>query len=222
MTIVSEAITIGEKGYLVRNRKTPTGEGPEAVKSDLRLGTCYFILILFMLSMGAGTHASISLPEFPIGLTLGYDKETDYHWGSTHIWTDAYEVAGWNAPDNSSVTINNVYSRSSYTTTKTLQVSLPSWDCSYYDHEINETVFEWMYPLWADVSNWNIGENITLNAESAQSRVYQIQGQESVEIDEGSIRCWVLRTEFTDASGWHYSRIIRYDFNYGILIKLMS
>ena len=160
------------------------------------------------------------LPDFPIGLSLVYDKNTVYWPDTTHSWVDTYDVTRWNATDNSSVIIDNGYLRNDPWEYNTFEVSFPSWDYEYYSDDFNRTVSSWMYPLWIDVSNWVVGENISIPAMSEQSHVYQVQGEEIVGVPDTSIRCWVVKTEFVGANDWDYTYTLRYDVQYGILIKV--
>jgi hypothetical protein len=177
-----------------------------------------------VLIIPVGCNASLvsTLPEFPIGLSLVYDKETLYWPSTTHTWVDTYNVIRWNATDNTSVIIDNGYLRGYPWENNTMEVSLPSWHYEFFSDEDNFTISSWMDPLWIDVTNWTMGENISIPVISEYSHYYEIQGQESVAIDKGSIRCWVARTEYVGANDWDYSRTLRYDVQYGILIKVNS
>jgi len=162
------------------------------------------------------------LPEFPIGLSLVYDKETDYWMSATHTWIDTYDVVRWNATDHSRVIIDNGYLRNDPWEYTSYEISLPSWDYEYYSEEYNQTISGWIYPLWIDVSNWTVDDNVSIPAMSENSQVYQVQGEVGVGVDAGSIKCWVVKTEYIGANDWEYRCTLRYDTQYGILIKVNS
>jgi len=175
---------------------------------------------VLVLPFGCNASLVSILPEFPIGLSLVYHKDTVYWQGITESWTDTYDVIRWNSTDNSSVIMHNGYERTYPWEYKTLEVSLPSWDYEYYSEDLNCTVSSWMFPLWIEVSNWEVGANISIPAISEHSHVYQVQSEERVEINEEVIRCWVVRTDFVGVNDWDYTYILRYDVQYGILIKV--
>jgi hypothetical protein len=178
------------------------------------------IVLVFILPVGCNASLVSILPEFPIGLSLEYDRETVYWPSTTHFWVDTYDVIRWNATDNSCVIIDNGYLRNDPWEYNTFEVWLPSWNYEYFSDEENRTISSWMYPLWIDISNWAVGENISIPAMSENSQVYQVQSEESVEIGVRSIRCWVVRTDFVGANDWDYTYTLRYDIQYGILIKV--
>ncbi|MHA2140704.1 MAG: hypothetical protein ACXADD_04305 [Candidatus Thorarchaeota archaeon] len=161
--------------------------------------------------------------DFPIGLILKYDKETIYGYGEvTHTWVETYEVLSWNDQDNGSVSIWNGYKRNQPWSYSTFEVNLSSWDYEFYDTDLNITISKWMYPLWIDISNWEVGANISIPQCSEHGQTFELEGITEIEVGNGSVTCWSAITEFVSTNDWIYRYSLYYDAQFGILVKIYS
>jgi len=174
-----------------------------------------------MLFLNIGHVSSQVTSEFPIGLKLVYEKETEYWMSTTHTWIDTYDVVGWNSTDNSRVIIENGYLRNDPWQNNTFEVSLPSWDYEFFSDEYNETVQGWLYPLWIDTSSWVEGENVTIPEGSENSHSYLV-GRFIYEFEDGRIPSWRARTEYIGVNDWEYTVTLVYETHFGVLIKTSS
>jgi hypothetical protein len=178
-------------------------------------GAILFLLFLLLPLSGQ----PVPTPDFPIGLMLTYEAVDEYFMGSTLHSTESFEVLDWLSPDNTSFQLRRGYAQSGDLVYTLRNVSYPSWDYVYYDNEMNETYAGSMYPLWIDVSNWELGQNVSIGFGTYNARVFSITSQETVTVGDVSILCWVVECTFIDVNDWEFTLRHYFDTQYGILIK---
>ncbi len=178
-----------------------------------------FVLILLLVLIKPSVMQAVPTPDFPIGLTLLYDIEDEYFSSATISAEESFWVVAWLTPDNSSFQLVSTYTRGSSEHLEIRNVSYPSWNYYYYDSEINETLQGSMYPLWLDVSSWELKQNVSISFGTSITRVYTIKGTERIVVEDVPIDCWIAEVKFKDANDWDYTRRLYYDIQFGVLIK---
>ncbi len=184
-----------------------------------RMGRMSEAILLLLFVLVPLSAQLVPTPDFPIGLMLTYEAEDEYFMGPTLHSTESFEVLDWLSPDNTSFQLRRGYAQSGDLVYTIRNVSYPSWDYVVYDDEVNDTFEGFMYPLWIDVSSWQLRDNVSIGFGTYITRVFSITSQETVTVGALSISCWVVECEFIDANDWEFTLRHYYDTQYGILIK---
>ena len=177
------------------------------------------VILLLLLLLQPSVVYPRPTPDFPIGVTLVYEAEDDYFMSQTLYSTESFTFLNWLAPDNSSFQLQREYTQGDYTVSSIRNVSYPSWNYTVYIEEFNGTDESAMYPLWVDVTDWQLGDNISIGRGNYDVRNYTITHNEIVRVDEVPVYCWVVECEYVNTNDWDITVRNYYDTSYGVLIK---
>lgn len=183
----------------------------------LEIDKSLLVLILLLLIIRSSAQQVVPTPDFPIGLTLEYEIKDEYFSLGTMYSRESFVILNWLTPDNSSFQLHYIQGNSIYQEYR--NVSYPSWNYYYYDSDMNETLEGNMYPLWLDVSSWEVNQNVSIGFGTYITRLFTITKSERIVVDDLSIDCWVAEVKFKDANDWDYTRRHYYDIQFGVLIK---